>query len=115
MIKKYKMAVGNVVRVSVEGTCSNEDGQKTKFKFSLRCTRLSATDLAAALASRDDLAKDFLISVTTDWKEQRLVLEEDGSPAEFCTEAFEALLDIAGMPLVCLNAYVKEVGATAKN
>ena len=68
MSKKYKMAVGNVIRVPVEGACNNEDGQKTKFKFSLRCTRLSATDLAAALASRDDLAKDFLISVTTDWK-----------------------------------------------
>jgi hypothetical protein len=49
------------------------------------------------------------------WKDQRLVLEEDGKPAEFCPEALEAMMSIGGMGVQILGAYLKEVGVKAKN
>jgi hypothetical protein len=54
--------------------------------------------------------------ITTGWRDQRLVLEEDETtPAEFCEDAMSALMGIAGMGMQCLNAYLKVAGVNAKN
>ncbi|MBY0243187.1 MAG: hypothetical protein K2X55_28165 [Burkholderiaceae bacterium] len=116
MSKKYQIVVSDKVLVTVEGVLANEDGKAKPFKFSLVCKRLPAKQLRDAMT---DLAvadiSQFLAPLTTEWRDQKLVLEDDDTPAEFCEEAFEALMDIPGVAQLAFNAYVNESGAKAKN
>ena len=115
MTKKYKIVVGNTVAVSVKGALTNEAGKDVPFKFTLVCKRLEADELKDALAGGETQVNEFVTSVATGWREQRLVLEADDTPAEFCPDALEALLNINGMGMLCFTAYMKEAGAKAKN
>jgi hypothetical protein len=115
MAKKYKVAVGDVVSVPVEGTLSDASGAPVPFKFDLVCTRKTAEEMRVMSANGSRLVKDIMAEVVTGWKDQRLVLEEDDSAAAFCPEAFEILMNIANMPMVCYSAFVNEQGAKAKN
>jgi hypothetical protein len=116
MTKKYTLAISDTVVVPVKGTLSDAGGKPFPFKFSLVCNRLGAEELKAALTGSDEvLLKEFVTERAVGWKNQTLVLEEDGQPAEFCADALAALLDISGMALLCFNAYVEESGAKRKN
>lgn len=116
MSKKYKIVVSNNVLVTVEGALANEDGKAKPFKFSLVCKRLPAKELRDAMTNLAvaDISQ-FLAPLTTEWRDQKLVQEEDGTPAEFCEDAFDALMDIPGVAQLAFNAYVSESGAKAKN
>ena len=113
--KKYKISVSNIVKVPVEGSHIDDAGKAVKFKFSLICNRKTEKELTEVLTAGEVLTQDFITEVTTGWQEQRLVLEDDGTPAEFCADAFEAMLDIRGMTMVLFSAYLQAVGAKAKN
>ena len=115
MTKKYKIVVGNTVAVLVAGSHTNESGKAIPFKFTLICKRLDAAELKDALADKETPVSEFVTNVATDWRDQRLVLEDDDKPAEFCPDALEALLNINGMSMLCFTAYMKEAGAKAKN
>lgn len=115
MSTKYKVAVSDTVLITVEGKTTDGSGKPSPFKFYLVCKRLSAAALTTELENKEETAVHLLSKIVTDWRDQRLVLEQDDSPAAFSAEALEALLDIAGMPLQCLSAYLKDVGAKAKN
>lgn len=115
MNKKYKVAVSNNVSVTVEGKLADGDGKQVPFKFSLQCKRLDAETLKNEFLNTEETASDLIKKITFGWKDQRLVLEEDDTPAEFSPDALDALLEIAGLGLLCLNAYVKESNAKAKN
>ncbi|MFZ3289259.1 MAG: hypothetical protein WA191_20765 [Telluria sp.] len=114
MSKKYKIVVSDTVAVQVKGALSDADGKPVSFKFTLACKRLGAEEYKARMEG-ESTTKDVMQEVTTGWSGQRLVLEEDGTPAEFCADALDALLDINGMANVCFVAYGKESGAHAKN
>jgi hypothetical protein len=114
MSTKYKVVVSDTVLVPVSGNTKDGAGRTVPFKFSLTCKRKGADDLKEALEN-GALTKEVLREVTTDWTGQRLVLEQDDTPALFSADAFEALLDIAGMATVCFNKYYKENGAAEKN
>lgn len=113
MSKKYKLAISNVVVVPVEVKINDETGKAKTHKFSVTCNRLGADDLAAAFAGVSP--QEFLTAEVTAWSGQKLVLEDDGTPAEFCADSLAALLDIQGMVMVIFGAYLKEAAATAKN
>lgn len=113
MSKKYLFAIGDVVRVPVKTSIADVDGKGKEYKFSLTCERLGAEALSTAFASMSP--KDFLMKYTTGWADQKLVLNDDRTPAEFCADALEALLDIQGLVMVVFNAYLKSAGATEKN
>jgi hypothetical protein len=116
MSKKYVVVVSDMVQVPIEGKLNDENGTAKPFKFSLTCRRRSATEIREALDAATFSAQDFMKGVTTGWKGQRLVMEEDGqTPAEFCEESFDALLDVSGMAMFCFNAFGKAAGVTAKN
>lgn len=115
MSKKYKIVVSDTVAVQVKGALSDADGKPASFKFTLVCKRLNAEEFKSRMEGGESTTKDVMQEVTTGWNGQRLVLEEDGTPAEFCADALEALLDINGMANVCFVAYGKESGAHAKN
>ena len=113
--KIYKLAVSNVVVVPVKGSFVDEDGKAKPFKFSLVCKRMGADAQKEALSAGDTLIIDFMSGLITDWRDQRLVLEQDGTPAEFCADALEALFDISGIAMLCYSAYLKESAAKEKN
>lgn len=112
--KKYKVIVSDAVIVPVSGSIKNGERRPVRFKFELDCKRMTAEELKEALEVGTTV-KDVMRTVTTGWRDQRLVLEEDDTPAEFCADSYDALLDIAGLALLCFNSYVKENGAAEKN
>jgi len=114
--KKYKVVVSDNVIVLVEGKIADESGTPRPFKFSLVCKRLGADALKLELEDKEESASELMKKITTGWRDQRLVLEEDEkTAAEFCDEAMSALMGIAGMGMQCLNAYLKVAGVNAKN
>lgn len=112
MVKKYALAIANVVRVPVKVDIKDADGKEKFYKFSLVCKRLGAEETAEVFKTMP--AYDFMMANTTGWDGQRLVLEDDGTPAAFCPDALAALFDISGLLLVCFNAYVKASNAIEK-
>jgi len=114
MAKKYKIAVSNTVPVVVKATIADEHGKLVNHKFTLTCERRDAEQMKDVVAGSFN-ARDFMKEVTTGWEGQRLVLEEDGSPAAFEPDALEALLNIGGLAMVAFIAYGKDSAAQAKN
>lgn len=110
----FKLAIAQMVTVQVKFTL-NENGSDRQHKFKLICKRKDADELAATMEDKDLTIKSFLDDVVTGWKEQQLVLNDDGSSADFCPEAFDLLATIPGMVSVIYGAYLKEVGAKEKN
>lgn len=115
MTKQFKIVVGNTVAVAVAGSHTNENGKPVSFKFTLICKRLNAEDLKVALEGGAAQVDEFVANVVTGWRDQRLVLESDDTPAEFCPESLAALLNISGMGMLCFTSYMKEATAKAKN
>ncbi|MDK6079659.1 hypothetical protein [Massilia varians] len=116
MNKRFTPVISATVLVTVKGSTKDAAGLPVPFKFSLTCTRLPASVLKERIQGGEFDVKDVMKEVTTDWKGQRLITDQEtGQPAEFCPEAFEAMLDISGMALLCFNAYAKESSANEKN
>ena len=113
-MSQYVLAVGNTVDVPVRFVVKDAGEEKT-FKFNLFCKRLPAEEVSKALEDKSTPIKDVLARVVTGWEGQRLVKDPEGQPVAFSEEAFECMLTVAGLPVVILNAYLKEVGAKAKN
>jgi hypothetical protein len=116
MTKKYKVNVSDTVLVPVEGTLADAQGNPQPFKFSLVCDRLTGEEKRKTMSSLvvSDIPK-FFAQVTKGWRDQTLVQEEDGKPAEFCSEALDALFNIDGVGQLAFNAYSQESAAKAKN
>ena len=116
MSKRFTTVISSTVAVLVKGAIKDANGSPVPFKFNLTCNRIPASDLKNRINSGDFDMKEVLKEITTGWKGQRLVIDEDTKePAEFCGEAFDALLDIGGMALVCFNSYARETSANEKN
>lgn len=113
-MSKYKIVVSDTVIVKIVATLKGADGRDNQYKFDLICKRKGAEELKEKMGGGETI-KDLLHEVTTDWRGQRLVLESDDTPAEFSTEAFDCMLDIAGMGMVLFNSYLKQVAAAEKN
>lgn len=108
------LAISNTVEFSVK--LSIKDGGVLKpFAFTLVATRLEQDEISAKLDNKEGLSTDFLKEVVTGWKGQRLVLDDEGQPAEFSPEGLAAMLRVTGLANVCFNAYLKEVVAKEKN
>ena len=112
---KYKLAIGNIVTFEVIGKISESLTQAKNFKFKLTCNRLDQDTMSMRMKDQGETLTDFLLSITTDWADQRLVLNEDDSPAEFNPDSFGALLSLAGMPMFLYQAYIKAVAVKEKN
>lgn len=107
----FKLAIEDTVEVPVKFTL--KDGRVNKpFNFTLTARR-PAKEEAEALS--DLTIKDFLLSNITGWSGQRLVLDDNGEPANFSRDAFEYMLSTTGVLRMCWDAYLKESGAKEKN
>ena len=107
-----KLVIRNKLRVPVKGTIADENGKPVPFAFVLLCTRLTQTEIEAAMEDKNAPVRDFIQGVTNGWED---VLDAAGQPLPFDDDNFAAVMDQAGLPGVCLQAYMKEVGAPAKN
>ena len=107
-----KLIVRNKLRVTVKGSMPDENGKQVPFSFVLLCKRLSQSQIQDAQENKDELVVDFIKGVTEGWED---VTDAAGQPMPFDEDNFATVMDQAGMPGVCFNAYMKEVGAVAKN
>lgn len=110
----FKLAVADRVKVPVKFTIRDGGAEKT-FAFTLECERLSDEAIKARLKNEEEPVNDFMRDVARGWSGQKLVLNEEGEPAEFSAEAFDAMLNMAGVGVVLFKAYLAECGAKAKN
>jgi hypothetical protein len=110
----YKLAISDTVSFKIK--MSIVDNKATKvFVFGLTATRLSQDDITARFANKDEKTKDFVAEVVTDWEGQTLVLDADGKPAEYSSDALDAMLNVPGVSNLIFAAYLKECGAKEKN
>jgi hypothetical protein len=108
-----KLIKRNKLRVPVKGTVPGEDGKPVKFDFTLLCKRLNQTEIDKVMEDKDGLTQDFLLEVAEGWED---VLLESGDPLEFSADNFmNEILEQPAMRTVCFGAYLKEIGAIAKN
>lgn len=108
----FKLVKRNKLRVPVKGTLKGEDGKPVNFNFTLLCERLTQDEIDEAMKNKEESVKDFVHRVTNGWED---VLDDAGQPLDFGTESLNSVLAEAGMPVVCYQSYMKEVGAVAKN
>jgi hypothetical protein len=107
-----KLVVRSKLRVPVKGSIAGEDGKPVAFSFVLLCDRLTQTQIEDAMRDKDTPVVDFIRRVTRGWED---ILDDAGQPMPFDEDGFAAVMDQAGLPGVCFQAYMKEVGAVAKN
>lgn len=107
----YKLAVGDIVEVPVNLTLKEGRVHK-KFSFTLTAPRVTQEELEE---KPEQSVREFLLDNVTAWDGQRLVLNLDDSPAEFCRAAFERMLKTRGVQDQIWVAYIKETSAQAKN
>lgn len=108
----FKLIVRNKLRVPVKGSIPDDDGRPVKFDFVLLCKRLKQSEIDAVIEDKDGPVSAFLHDVTEGWEG---VLEEDGTPIPFSGATLDLVLEQPSMRVLCFQAYLKEVGATAKN
>ena len=119
----FKLAVGNAISFPV--TLNLMDGaQARQFRFTLSGNRMSQDEMHEEINHPGKLLSDILLASCasdpdqpriTGWSGQRLVLNEDGTPAEFSREAFAAMLSFVGVPRTIFDAYSEACGNKAKN
>lgn len=108
------IAIQNTVEVPVRFTL--KEGRVNKlFAFSFTAERLDQDTITERLEDKGRKVKSFMADIITSWDGQRLVLNEDGTPADFGPEALELLLNVAGVASVLFAAYFKDCGAKEKN
>jgi hypothetical protein len=107
-----KLVVRSKLRVPVKGTIVDEDGNKVPFSFVLLCDRKKQSEIQAVLDDKEALVLDFVRDVTKGWED---VLDAENQPMEFNAKSFDEAMEQAGLPTICFQAYLKEVGAVAKN
>jgi len=115
----YKLAVSNTVSVPVK--FSQADGEKLKhFAFTLFMERQSQQEFEEGCKGEhgvptDAKVRERMLALTTGWKNQTFVIDDDGTPAEFCQEALDVMFSAVGVLDVVVKSYIKENGARAKN
>jgi hypothetical protein len=110
----FKLVISNSVDVDVKFTVQDA-GTKQTFTFTLQAERLPAEAFKNLADTEEDrTVAEFLADKVTGWKNQRLVVNDNGTPVEFSREALEVMLSLAGLAGLVFSAYVKACGAQGK-
>lgn len=109
-----KLAIGNVVEFTVKFNINN-GGKSVAHAVTLICKRLPEAELQERVKQDGLSMNDIMTEVTTGWKDQRIVVEEDGTPSEFDEEGMQMLLTLPHAGRLSFIAYAKECGAKEKN
>lgn len=108
----FRLVVADIVDVPLTITL-NDAGRSASFAFHLQARRLSQ-DRLRELVESDVNTVDFLLDHVTGWRGQRLVVDDDDTPAEFSREALACMLDLVGVAQLMLSAYLEACGAKGK-
>ena len=108
-----KLKIGNVVEVPVKYTFNPGSTKSQEFKFYLTANRITEDEASGLVNGTSEASQqsigEFLRKNISDWRNQTLVLDEEtDKPLPFSAEAFDAMLSVAGMPMVIHLAYLKE-------
>lgn len=110
----YKLAIGNIVNAPIKFTL-NDNGEDKEFEFTLKADRLSSDEISELQKDPAVTVTNFVKRVVHGWEGQKLVLDDNGTPASFSNEAFDAMLKTSGVPFVLYSGYLKACGAKEKN
>ena len=111
----FKLVIGEQLDVAVKGEIADGAG-KLPFRFALQMRRLGIEAYRKALGQDSEvLVRDFLLDNALGWRDQRLVLDDAGKPAEYSREAFECLLGVVGMEQTCFQAYLQALAVVDKS
>ena len=112
----YTLKIGSTIEVPI--TFSLRDGGKdVPFSFSLSVKRLDAAEIKALgerFASGDYGDREFLADHVTDWRGQRLVMDE-GQPAPFNAESLDMMCSVAGVQFLLAKHTLEAIMAGAKS
>lgn len=110
----FRLVVADTVDVPLNFSV-NDAGKTVNFAFSLQATRVDQDTLRALVESDSaGTVADFLREHVTGWRGQRLVVDDEGKPAEFSPEAFGCMLGLVGAAGLMLSAYLEACGAKGK-
>lgn len=113
MTKKFRLGVAAIMCFPVSLQIMNAKGEVDTHEFTVTGTRYGIQERQQLFSKMTTV--EFMKQAFTGWDGQKLVLNDDGTPAEFSTEALEAMFDIDGVALVIFNDYVKASAAKEKN
>lgn len=105
----FTIAVENTIEISVKFTLRSKGADKT-FSPTLTIRRLEDGE-----ADPDLNVSEFLHQYTTGWSGQRLVLDEQGQPAEFSPEALKVFYGVPGVIEMVWAAYKRDIRIKEKN
>lgn len=113
----YKLAIAAVVKFQIKLSV-NDGGVKKDFSVWLEGKRVSSESLQTDIDENGEMKLvDFHKKVCRDnftgWSDQRLVVADDGRPADFSEEALECLLSLPGAATVAHSAYMEALVASA--
>jgi hypothetical protein len=108
----FKLVIRNKLRVEVEGAINDDEGRPVKFKFILLCKRLNQTEIDSVMEQKKKTLTEFLTEVCYGWED---VFDAEGQRLDFNPDNFVNVLEQPAMRALCFAAYLKEVGASAKN
>jgi hypothetical protein len=109
-----KLAIANTVIVPIKFTLSN-GGKAETFNFKLTCDRLEQSSIKATLEDDKALISEFIKTIAKGWEGQKLVIEDDGTPAAFDDESLAIMLETSGVASIIFTSYLKEISAKEKN
>lgn len=108
-----KLAIGNIIQIPVKFEIQ-DNGKPVVFKFELIGDRIDQDALTAEVKA-GTLPVDIVRPRISGWSGQKLVLNDDDSPAEFSAENWGAMLKVPGVGAVIYGAFLKASGASEKN
>jgi hypothetical protein len=107
-VSKYKLSVGAVIEVPVVLKITGRGGKVEEHKFTWHADRLGTESFAAEM--REGLTVvDFLARHGKSWTGQKLVLEDDGTPATYSEDALRFLCEIPFAPGVIFESYQEHI------
>jgi len=108
----FKLVKRSKLPVRVKGSLPEEDGAMSDFDFKLHCKRLTQDQLDALMTDKEAAVKAFVVDVAEGWEG---MVNADGAPVAFSEEGLADLIENPGLPMLILQAYLKQVAAVAKN
>lgn len=123
----FKLKIGAFMDAPF-GFVVRDGSRDVAFTCTLVLRRLSQTEATEALGEIGKLAategttpgefsaaaRALILDLVHDWRDQRLVLDDEDKPAPYSREAMGAMLDVVGMEGIVLNAVVKAVNTAAR-
>lgn len=116
----YQLAIGNTVEFKATLKLQNAGIVKT-FTMDLIAERISAEDLLKRMSGfkPEDFPemvaemRQLLRDQVTGWRNQRLVLDAAGEPAEFSTQGLDMVMDIPGVVATITRAYQEAISESS--